>query len=121
MDRLDRVIAGLRYTADDYDDWTLREVLAMTALVDNCVCNIGCQACPVHPGNLFTLDQRFDFERRWDAAYKAAAERTTDPYVKTWPLNSCWECNCQKEKHKKDGPCTQCGCDGYEEAPREKA
>jgi hypothetical protein len=41
---------------------------------------------------------------------------TTDPDVPTWPLNSCWECNCQKDKH--DGPCTQCGCDGYEEAPR---
>lgn len=70
-DRLERVIVGLRYMADEFDDISLREVLAMTALVDACVCNVGVQDCPAHPGRLFTIDQRFEFERAWDRKVKS--------------------------------------------------
>lgn len=65
---------GLRYTADDFDDYTLREVLALTAIVDACVHNIGVQECPVHPGRLFSTLDRILFEKRWDARVKAAKE-----------------------------------------------
>jgi hypothetical protein len=70
MDRLDRVIVGLRYLASESGGWdeecTLNDVLKMTALVDACVCNIGVQECTVHPGRLFTTLERILFEKEWD-------------------------------------------------------
>jgi hypothetical protein len=33
-----------------------------------CVCNVGVQQCPAHPGRLKTQDERIAFRKAWDAA-----------------------------------------------------
>jgi hypothetical protein len=47
------------------------------ARAEACVCNIGVQPCPVHPGNLRTIDERFAFERAWDAAFRRSQRGTS--------------------------------------------
>ena len=37
-----------------------------------CVCNIGVQECPIHPGRLRTEDEKIKFEQDWDARYEAS-------------------------------------------------
>lgn len=32
-----------------------------------CVCTIGAQPCPVHPGNTKTQDGKIAFRKQWDA------------------------------------------------------
>lgn len=46
---------------------------------DACLCNVGVQECPMHPGRLLDAYGRMDFEKAWDAAYKAAQSKLTSP------------------------------------------
>jgi hypothetical protein len=39
---------------------------AMTEAID-CVCNVGVQECPVHPGRLKTQEEKIEFRKKWDA------------------------------------------------------
>jgi Na+-translocating ferredoxin:NAD+ oxidoreductase RNF subunit RnfB len=41
---------------------------------DLCLCNIGVQACPVHPGNLRTKEEKISFRKRWDEDVERAAQ-----------------------------------------------
>jgi hypothetical protein len=36
-----------------------------------CVCNIGCQRCGIHPGNLRTKEEKIAFRKAWDAQVEA--------------------------------------------------
>ena len=32
-----------------------------------CVCNIGVQECPVHPGRLLSKEEKIQFRKNWDS------------------------------------------------------
>ena len=56
------------------------EAYALVAYWDEagpCVCNVGVQECPVHPGRLLDAYGRMDFEKAWDADFKAAQNKET--------------------------------------------
>ena len=36
-------------------------------LVDACVCSIGVQECPTHPGRLWSQEKKIAFRKQWDA------------------------------------------------------
>ena len=40
--------------------------------MSECLCNIGCQECPEHPGNLMTQEEKIAFRKRWDERVKQA-------------------------------------------------
>lgn len=42
--------------------------LSAGVMLRDCLCNVGVQECPVHPGRLRTKDEKIAFRKAWDAA-----------------------------------------------------
>lgn len=42
--------------------------------VSACVCNVGAQPCPEHPGHTKTQDEKIAFRKAWDARVDAGKE-----------------------------------------------
>jgi hypothetical protein len=42
-----------------------------------CVCNVGCQECGLHPGRVLTKEQSIAFRKKWDAEVDRASERAS--------------------------------------------
>jgi hypothetical protein len=36
-----------------------------------CVCHVGAQECPVHPGNVRDKEQKIEFRKAWDAGVRS--------------------------------------------------
>lgn len=53
----------------------LRAVLAAVDQgVSNCLCNVGAQECPIHPGRLRTKQQKIEFRKEWDKRVQKEAK-----------------------------------------------
>lgn len=39
---------------------------AANLLEGSCLCNVGVQECPVHPGHLMTKEEKIQFRKDWD-------------------------------------------------------
>lgn len=44
----------------------IRDVHAAAADETGCVCTVGAQECPVHPGNAWTQEEKVAFRKAWD-------------------------------------------------------
>lgn len=53
------VVADEKVTADEY--------VASRPVTRVCVCNVGAQECPVHPGRVRTKEEKIAFRKNWDA------------------------------------------------------
>ena len=58
--------ADLLATLDAYD----------ADVVGECLCRVGVQECPVHPGRLLAKEQKIAFRKEWDARVDAARGET---------------------------------------------
>lgn len=74
-DRLDRVLEVARYEAaqGNMDDETTYLILTRYArIVDECVCNIGAQACAVHNRPTWSQEEKIAFRKAWDARVRSS-------------------------------------------------
>ncbi len=52
----------------------VRAAIAAIRAEDACVCNVGVQECPVHPGRLMDQEEKVAFRKAWDARVDAGRE-----------------------------------------------
>lgn len=47
-------------------------------MTETCLCNIGAQECPVHPGNTWTQEEKIAFRKKWDQRVVESQRRNDD-------------------------------------------
>lgn len=50
-----------------YDVDRLAEISRVINPRERCLCNVGAQECPVHPGNTWDQERKVAFRKEWDA------------------------------------------------------